>query len=119
MFLQLEKLTLAISGDPSSFVSLSGFEVVRGDAGEYDTKHVMCLLVRIKEVEVDQECPNVVGIHLVEYDVRVVVVHYLLALLLYVSNLIIVNQIHIFTLLIVIYGLLSYVWHMNLEVHAS
>jgi hypothetical protein len=69
--------TWLTSGVPSSFVLLAGFEIVRGDTDSAVRKHGVCLFVRrgLKFVEVDLQCPNVVGVHLVDYDVWVLAVY--------------------------------------------
>ena len=62
---------------PDSSVSLGGYAMVRCDAAGAVRKHGVCLFIRsdiiFREVQID--CPNACGVHLVEFDVYVAVVY--------------------------------------------
>lgn len=62
---------------PSSFVAVHGFEIVRGDTDSSVRKHGVCLYIRggIRFVEVVLEFPNVVAVHLVDFDIYVLALY--------------------------------------------
>ena len=62
---------------PDSFVGVSGFDLSRCDVVGSVPKHGVCVYVRrtVDFVRVEVDCPNCVIVHLLSYDVYVIVIY--------------------------------------------